>query len=97
MAVTKPATIVIAVSSEPQPLTVYNRFMAEDVIHISEEEAASDFAALMARVRAGAKSSSKMVRGLWRSYIPPNRCAAASLSASRWPKRTKKKRAKPRS
>jgi antitoxin (DNA-binding transcriptional repressor) of toxin-antitoxin stability system len=29
--------------------------MAEDVIRISEAEAASDFAALMARVRAGAK------------------------------------------
>jgi antitoxin (DNA-binding transcriptional repressor) of toxin-antitoxin stability system len=34
---------------------VYNHFMAKDVIHISEAEAASDFAALMARVRAGAK------------------------------------------
>jgi antitoxin (DNA-binding transcriptional repressor) of toxin-antitoxin stability system len=29
--------------------------MAKDVIHISEAEAASDFASLMARVRAGAK------------------------------------------
>lgn len=29
--------------------------MAKDVIHISEAEAASDFAALLARVRAGAK------------------------------------------
>jgi antitoxin (DNA-binding transcriptional repressor) of toxin-antitoxin stability system len=29
--------------------------MAKDVIHISEAEAANDFAALMARVRAGAK------------------------------------------
>jgi antitoxin (DNA-binding transcriptional repressor) of toxin-antitoxin stability system len=29
--------------------------MARDVIHISEAEAASDFAALMARMRAGAK------------------------------------------
>src|SRR5690242_1091792 len=34
---------------------VYNQRMAKDVIHISEAEAASDFAALMARVRAGAK------------------------------------------
>ncbi len=32
---------------------MYNRHMAKDVIHISEAEAASDFAALMARVRAG--------------------------------------------
>ena len=34
---------------------MYNHLMAKDVIHISEAEAASDFAALMARVRAGAK------------------------------------------
>jgi antitoxin (DNA-binding transcriptional repressor) of toxin-antitoxin stability system len=34
---------------------VYNRLVAKDVIHISEAEAASDFASLMARVRAGAK------------------------------------------
>ena len=34
---------------------VYNYIMAKDVIHLSEAEAASDFAALMARVRAGAE------------------------------------------
>jgi antitoxin (DNA-binding transcriptional repressor) of toxin-antitoxin stability system len=34
---------------------VYNVTMAKDVIHISEAEAASDFASLMARVRAGAE------------------------------------------
>ena len=34
---------------------MYNELMAKDVIHISEAEAASDFAALMARVRAGAE------------------------------------------
>src|SRR5260370_42333939 len=33
----------------------YNRLVAKDVIHISEAEAASAFATLMARVRAGAK------------------------------------------
>lgn len=32
---------------------MYNQHMAKDVIHISEAEAASDFASLMARVRAG--------------------------------------------
>jgi len=32
---------------------VYNQVMAKDVIHISEAEAASDFASLMARVRSG--------------------------------------------
>ena len=41
--------------AQHQQITVYNYFVAKDVIHISEEEAASDFAALMARVRAGAK------------------------------------------
>ncbi len=30
---------------------MYNYLMAKNVIHISEAEAASDFAALMARVR----------------------------------------------
>ena len=34
---------------------VYNHIMAKDVIHVSEMEAASDFSALMARVRAGAE------------------------------------------
>ena len=34
---------------------MYNQRMAKDVIHISEAEAASDFAALIARVRAGAE------------------------------------------
>ncbi len=35
--------------------TVYNHLVAKNVSHISEAEAASDFAALMARVRAGAE------------------------------------------
>src|SRR6266571_6484947 len=38
-----------------------------------------------------------MARGPWRSFMPPSRCDAASLNASRWPKHTKKKPAKPRS
>jgi prevent-host-death family protein len=32
---------------------VYNHVMAKDVIHVSEAEAVSDFASLMARVRSG--------------------------------------------
>ncbi len=36
-------------------IAVYNHTMAKDVIHLSEAEAASDFAALMARVRSGAE------------------------------------------
>src|SRR5260370_1156184 len=38
-----------------------------------------------------------MASGPWRSFTPPSRCAAASPSASRWPKRTKKKPARRRS
>jgi antitoxin (DNA-binding transcriptional repressor) of toxin-antitoxin stability system len=38
-----------------QGTAVYSHLMTKDVIHISEAEATSDFAALMARVRAGAK------------------------------------------
>jgi antitoxin (DNA-binding transcriptional repressor) of toxin-antitoxin stability system len=37
------------------PVNVYTRLMSKDVIRISELEAASDFASLMARVRAGAE------------------------------------------
>ena len=33
----------------------YNRFMARHVIHVSEAEAARDFAGLLARVREGAE------------------------------------------
>src|SRR6266513_469256 len=36
-------------------MAVYNHIMAKDVIHISEAEAASKLASLMARVRAGAE------------------------------------------
>jgi len=35
--------------------TVYNLYMAKDVIHISEAEAANDFAMVMTRVREGAE------------------------------------------
>ena len=35
--------------------TVYNHFMAKNVIHVSEAEAVSDFPTLLARVRAGAE------------------------------------------
>jgi antitoxin (DNA-binding transcriptional repressor) of toxin-antitoxin stability system len=34
---------------------MYNGYMAKDVIHISEAEAASDFALVMSRVREGAE------------------------------------------
>jgi len=57
--------------------------MAKNVVHISEAEAASDFAALMARVRAARRSSSKAASGLWLSFTPPNQCAAPFPSALR--------------
>ena len=34
---------------------MYNRVMAKHVFHVSDTEAASDFASLLARVRAGAE------------------------------------------
>jgi antitoxin (DNA-binding transcriptional repressor) of toxin-antitoxin stability system len=45
----------LASRPQHQQITVYNLKMAKDVIRISEAEAASDFAALMGMVRAGAK------------------------------------------
>jgi antitoxin (DNA-binding transcriptional repressor) of toxin-antitoxin stability system len=50
--------------------------MADYVIHISEGEAASDFAGLLARVRAGAEvviESGKMPVAVIRAPIPPRR------------------------
>jgi len=37
----------------PRLAAVYNHAMAKNVVHISEAEAASDFASLIARVRSG--------------------------------------------
>ena len=48
---------------------------------------------LTERARAR-RSSSKMASGPSRSFMPPSRYAVASQSASRWQKRTKKKRAR---
>ena len=45
-----------AIHSTPDHLReVYNGYVAKNVIHISEAEAASDFASLMTRVSAGAE------------------------------------------
>lgn len=43
------------VERQSERITVYNRVMAKDVIHISEAEVAGKFTSLMARVRAGAE------------------------------------------
>lgn len=45
---------MVAAGIDMPPLR-YNRRMADPVIHISEEEAARDFASVLARVRAGAE------------------------------------------
>jgi antitoxin (DNA-binding transcriptional repressor) of toxin-antitoxin stability system len=47
--------LLIEQNSEKSPRVKRSHFMAKDVVHISETEAAGDFAALMARVRAGAE------------------------------------------
>jgi antitoxin (DNA-binding transcriptional repressor) of toxin-antitoxin stability system len=68
---------------------LYNRAMADDVIHISEAEAASDFAGLLARVRAGAEvviESGKLPVAVIHAPIPR---AAPSPSASRSYPRTR--------
>lgn len=44
-----------AESEERRPIRRYNGFMRKSVIHISEAEAATDFTAVMDRVREGAE------------------------------------------
>ena len=63
--------------------------MADDVIHISEAEAASDFAGLLARVRSSAEvviESGKLPVAVIHAPIPPR---APSPSASRSYPRTR--------
>jgi len=53
--------------------------MADHVIHISEAEAANDFAGLLARVRAGAEiviESGKLPVAVIHAPVPPRRCIA---------------------
>ena len=63
---------------------MYNHFMAKDVIHISEAEAASDFASLMARVRAGAEvvieSDARPVAVLRSAEPHPGRLLSESIA-----------------
>jgi antitoxin (DNA-binding transcriptional repressor) of toxin-antitoxin stability system len=54
----------------------YNRTMADRVIHISEDEAASDFAGLMEHVRAGAEvviESGRLPIAVIHAPLPPRR------------------------
>jgi antitoxin (DNA-binding transcriptional repressor) of toxin-antitoxin stability system len=57
--------------------------MADHVIHISEEEAARDFAGLMARVRAGAEIVIERDRhpaAVLRAAEPPRRSISESIA-----------------
>ena len=62
--------------------------MADHVIHISEEEAASDFASVLARVRAGAKvviesSSGKLPVAVVHLPGPPRRTISECIALAR--------------
>ena len=57
--------------------------MADHVIHISEAEAASDFAGLLARVRAGAEiviESGKLPVAVIHAPIPPRRSISECIA-----------------
>lgn len=57
--------------------------MADHVIHISEAEAASDFARLLARVRAGAEvviESGKLPVAVIHAPIPPRRSISECIA-----------------
>jgi antitoxin (DNA-binding transcriptional repressor) of toxin-antitoxin stability system len=57
--------------------------MADDVIHISEAEAASDFAGLLARVRAGAEvviESGKLLVAVIHPPAPPRRTISECIA-----------------
>jgi antitoxin (DNA-binding transcriptional repressor) of toxin-antitoxin stability system len=45
----------LAIATPCRSVRLYNASMAKNVIHISESEAANEFASLMMRVRAGAE------------------------------------------
>jgi antitoxin (DNA-binding transcriptional repressor) of toxin-antitoxin stability system len=57
--------------------------VADHVIHISEAEAASDFAGLLARVRAGAEiviESGKLPVAVIHAPVPPRRSIAECMA-----------------
>jgi antitoxin (DNA-binding transcriptional repressor) of toxin-antitoxin stability system len=62
--------------------------MAEHVIHVSEEEAARDFAGLMARVRAGAEviiesEGGKVPLAVVRLPVPPRRSISDCIALAK--------------
>jgi len=61
----------------------YNRVMADHVIHISEAEAASNFADVLARVRAGAEiviESGKLPVAVIHAPAPPRRTISECIA-----------------
>jgi antitoxin (DNA-binding transcriptional repressor) of toxin-antitoxin stability system len=57
--------------------------MADHVIHVSEAEAASDVAGLLARVRAGAEiviESGKLPVAVIHAPVPPRRCISECIA-----------------
>ena len=62
-------------------------FMAKHVIHISEAEAASNFADVLARVRAGAEIViGDEACGRWPWFVPPSRMSGCFPNLFVWPK-----------
>jgi antitoxin (DNA-binding transcriptional repressor) of toxin-antitoxin stability system len=63
---------------------MYNPSMAKNVIHISEAEAANDFAAVLARVRAGAEividGREPIVVAVYTSKPEPGRLLSESIA-----------------
>ena len=60
--------------------------MAKNVIHISEAEAASDFAGLLARVRSGAEvviDSGKLPVAVIHAPIPPRRTISECIALAK--------------
>ena len=60
-----------------------NRVMADHVIHISEAEAASDFAGLLTQVRAGAEiviESGKLPVAVIHAPVPPRRSISECIA-----------------
>lgn len=61
----------------------YNRAMADHVIHISEAEAVSNFADLLAQVRAGAEvviESGTLPVAVIRAPVPPRRTISECIA-----------------
>lgn len=70
----------------PAPPASYNHRMARRTLHISEADAARDFAALLAHVRAGADvviEQGDLPVAILRPAMPPIRLLSESLQAAR--------------